>query len=804
MRLLLTLALLFSAGLSTGASPALNYYRFFAFPPPNVPLPVALQWRGALDKAKEASRASNHDAILRSLDPVQGWPRKYGPSEMATRTLLYRGMAQVATYRYDAGLRDLLDARQLAESIGDSVTLTSSLSVLSNLYLHLSAFSEAERAAELALKSTSPSSPQMVGLLIQRARLAARAGDVDRAIPLFRQSIQLARQRGEPRLEILGWRSLGSYLQRANRIEEAEGAFREALRLGSARNDPGLSITYRLLAELELCRGLPEVAAAYVEKAFQFYSPSRSGYPLWSLHYGRARALAARGQLTAALPHYRLALEQIQKTRWHLLPADALRVSSVSGVQEVFGSFVDAAASLYFQTGSAALLSESFTVAETNRALSLRLTSAGTARLRRRLPAGYYRTLDALQAHYAGSYRDDSPSTQKRAEELRLQLTEMEASAGVQQYMAPVPQPESLRRDLLPHQALVSFHLSESRSYVWVLTREGLAIHALPARSAIAPLVAEFRQAIDANSAQLTSIGPLLYSKLFAPIAELTKGKTHLLLLPDDVLFELPFAALRESPQSPYLIERFMIEILPGAWALERQDQRLAWSGPFLGVGDPVYNPADSRLPRRRFLPSIWQANAAGATLNLPRLPGTASELKACARVIAPQSPDLLLGPDARWDAIRAQLSTQPRIIHFATHVVPSPDSPRESLLALSLRPNGDPELLTPELIAAHDVRARLVVLSGCRSGSGNIKPGEGLMGLTRAWLMAGSQSVLATYWPTLDDTGSLLEAFYGSFAQSAPPAEALRAAQRAMIARSDYRAEPRYWASCFISSRGL
>ena len=51
---------------------------------------------------------------------------------------------------------------------------------------------------------------------------------------------------------------------------------------------------------------------------------------------------------------------------------------------------------------------------------------------------------------------------------------------------------------------------------------------------------------------------------------------------------------------------------------------------------------------------------------------------------------------------------------------------------------------------------------------------------------------------------GSLLEAFYGSFAQSAPPAEALRAAQRAMIARSDYRAEPRYWASCFISSRGL
>jgi CHAT domain-containing protein len=317
-------------------------------------------------------------------------------------------------------------------------------------------------------------------------------------------------------------------------------------------------------------------------------------------------------------------------------------------------------------------------------------------------------------------------------------------------------------------------------------------------------MVVRFRNAIETDPAEFEEAGSRLYRSLFQPVSSLLAGKDHLLLLPDDVLFEVPFAALRESAQNPYLVERFMIELLPGAWAVEQQGRRLVWSGPFLGVGDPVYNPADSRLPRRRFLPSIWQANAAGATLNLPRLPGTASELKACARVIAPQSPDLLLGPDARWDAIRAHLSTQPRIIHFATHVVPSPDSPRESLLALSLRPNGDPELLTPELIAAHDVRARLVVLSGCRSGSGNIKPGEGLMGLTRAWLMAGAQSVLATYWPTLDDTGSLLEAFYGSFAQSAPPAEALRAAQRAMIARSDYRAEPRYWASCFISSRGL
>lgn len=805
MRLLLTLALLLGAGLSTGASPALNYYRFFAFPPPNVPLSVAVQWRDALDKAKEASRANNHEAILRALDAVQQWPHRYGPSGMATRTLLYRGMAQVATYRYEPGLRDLLDARRLAETISDNVSLTSALSVLSNLYLHLSAFSEAERAAEQAVKSCDPASPQMVGLLIQQARLAARAGHLDQAIPLFRRSIELARKRGDSRLEVLGWRSLGLYLQRAQRVEEAEAALQEALRLGRARNDPGLSVTYRLLAELDIQRGRPQTASGFIDQAFEAYSPSRSGYPLWALHYARARALAANSELMAALPHYRLAVDQIQKTRWHLLPADALRVSSVAGAQEVFASFVDAAAELHLQTGNRALLTESFVVAETNRALSLRLTSAGKARLRQRLPAAYFRTLDALQSHYSGNYRDDSAAAQKQAEALRLQLTEMEASAGLQPYLAPVPKPENLRRRLLPHQAMVSFHLSEPKSYVWVMTRDQLSVHSSPGRSEIARRVVELREAIDRNSPHIAAIGSRLYSELLGPIAGPTRGKSHLLLLPDDLLFELPFAALRESAQSPYLIERFVLEVLPGAWAVEQQDRRLAWSGPFLGVGDPVYNPADERRPKKPFPASIWQANAsAPATLSLPRLPGTASELNACARRIGLEKPELLLGSEARWERVRARLASEPGIIHFATHVVPSPDSPRESLLALSLRPNGEPELLTSELIAAHDVRSRLVVLSGCRSGSGNIKPGEGLMGLTRAWLLAGAQSVLATYWPTLDDTGSLLEAFYGSFSQQMPPAQALQAAQRAMIARSDFRAEPRYWASCFISSRGL
>lgn len=807
MRSLLSLIIVSLCVSATGGSPTLTFHRaqkLLAFPPPNIPYQEAEDWQNGLKQARVALDDHDFPAALRLLMPFEKHARAAGAARLTTSTFLYLGAAYLGTYRYSEGLRGLLEAKRSAELTADRPNLASILALLSNLYLQMSAFPEAERAARNAMEVCEPASAQMVGLTIQKARLAARAGRLDESIELFQHASAKARELKSERLESVALRNFGQYLFRADRLEEAQRRLTASLELARKIHDPGISSILASLAEVELRRGALGAALLLADQAVDAYRPDRSGHPLWALHFNRARVLAAQGKLGAALVDFRTAVRQIEQSGWHLLPADALRVSSIVGAQEVYSAYVDTAAELYFQTNGPEVLAEVFRVAEANRALALRLTAAGRARLTQRLPAEYNETLALLQAHYSNTYRDDSPASRQKAEEFRLRLTEMEARAGMVQYLAPSPDLATVRRRLSANQVMVSFHLGASRSYVWVVTRDRLAFHALPSRDAITAMVSQFRSAIETNSGEFAHVGSLLYEALLRPVDPLLKGKTHLLLLPGDVLFELPFAALRESAGSPYLVERFTIEILPGAWAVE-QDSRRVWSGPFLGVGDPIYNPADSRLPRKLFASSIWRANAdSSATLSLPRLPGTASELKACARVIAPQEPHLLLGADATWDRVRANLASHPAIIHFATHVVPSPDSPRESLLALSLRANGEPELLTSELIAAHDVRSRVVVLSGCRSGSGAIKPGEGLMGLTRAWLLAGAQSVLATYWPTLDDTGSLLESFYTSFGQSMPPAQALQAAQRAMITRSDYRAEPRYWASCFISSRGL
>jgi CHAT domain-containing protein len=103
--------------------------------------------------------------------------------------------------------------------------------------------------------------------------------------------------------------------------------------------------------------------------------------------------------------------------------------------------------------------------------------------------------------------------------------------------------------------------------------------------------------------------------------------------------------------------------------------------------------------------------------------------------------------------------------------------------------------------VARWKVQSGLVVLSGCHSAAGAALPGTGLLGLTRAWLIAGAKSVLASHWATLDEEGDLFHAFYGTLSRQghldAP--QALRAAQLEMLRSGGWRAQPRYWGAYFV-----
>jgi CHAT domain-containing protein len=284
-----------------------------------------------------------------------------------------------------------------------------------------------------------------------------------------------------------------------------------------------------------------------------------------------------------------------------------------------------------------------------------------------------------------------------------------------------------------------------------------------------------------------------LHRLLFGGLSRTVRDKESWVLSLDGPLFDLPFAALPRDSGTGFLIEAHSIQTVPGAFI----DETVPSNGireTFVGVADARYNAAD---PRWR--PAPTQVTGP----ELARLPGTAREIRYCARAWGrDQSPVLLTGEAVTRERVSELLAERPAILHLAAHVMPHPEVPDQVMIALGLQPSGIGDYLSPSEIAVQRHHIGLVTLSGCGSGSGLALPGLGLFGLTRAWLLAGASAVVASHWPIADDSGELLSAMYEELRRNPGPitgsavSEALRAAQLRMARSGGWRSDPAYWAA--------
>jgi CHAT domain-containing protein len=268
-------------------------------------------------------------------------------------------------------------------------------------------------------------------------------------------------------------------------------------------------------------------------------------------------------------------------------------------------------------------------------------------------------------------------------------------------------------------------------------------------------------------------------------------------------------------------VARHEIVALPSAGVLEAlrsgRGERVAPTRGLAVFADPVFSVDDERLaaaggtladdPTRRAAP----ADRAGSLLSraaedlggaggVSRLPFTRREALAL-QALAPERTRLALDFDASREAVLdPQLATY-RYVHFATHGLIDDRNPELSGLVLSLVDRGgrpQPGYLTSAEIFNLRLSADLAVLSGCRTGLGREVRGEGLVGLTRGFLYAGADRVVASLWKVDDAaTAALMSGFYRQLLGGAGlrPAAALRAAQLE-LAREPRFAHPYFWAA--------
>ena len=570
------------------------------------------------------------------------------------------------------------------------------------------------------------------------------------------------------------------------------------------------------------------------------------------------RIQEAQGQTEQAIQSYGAAVDQAALW-WGTLPASDSSLTGANAAlhRQVFDSFVETAAHRAIQTGDRRLAAESFLVEEFNRASSLRETEALASVWHSRLPPEYWQALSQLRDEDVREFRGGGEA--KERERLRLKISEMETLAGLGFSLSKRENFRSLdslshfQEGLKQSELLLSIHLGPRESYLWAVSRGTFRIYELEAGDRIGERARKFRAAVSGglkdslamarNSHGERRAGELygpdlygseLYETLFGQLSADEVARPAWLISVEGPLFEVPFAALvrvygasgdgSKQGRSEYLVERNSVQMVPGALLLSRASDvpggsgRPGESGRMVAVGDPVYNVADSRLTAFPDKPHFWSGPArfdpgwfdpgwfrwdrsrgpSSYETQLNRLVATGREVEASADAWTAQGSNralLLTGTAATRKQFLEALVPVPAVVHLATHVLTPSQRPEQAFIGFAVDSGGRPELMATSDIAKLYVPRTLVVMSGCATAAGEPIEGAGLLGLTRAWLMAGASGTIATGWPVEDSAADLLPSFY-RYWKTSSTAEALRRSQLDMIHAGDWRSAPSYWAA--------
>jgi CHAT domain-containing protein len=347
--------------------------------------------------------------------------------------------------------------------------------------------------------------------------------------------------------------------------------------------------------------------------------------------------------------------------------------------------------------------------------------------------------------------------------------------------------------------------------------------------------VERFLRLIQSRSrfGRLQRQGRRLWKRIWRPVSASVKGSTKIWIVPDSDIARVPMGALVDD-QDRFLVESTTFGYLSTAQELVRPPRTGARSATrgALVVGDVDYGP----LP-----PGSESRSAGSGILPVPALPGTGAEVDGLAGLLTKSRRGtqvvLLKGPQATEARVKQELSGK-RIVHLATHGFFAPDQAAGVvqtvqagpffmqtertfevaafsglILAGANRPAnvsaGEDGLLTAEEVSSLDLRETdLVTLSACETGVGRPLSGEGVLGLRKAFFVAGARSMLMSLWKVPDqETRLLMDTFYGRAVRSRlrGKARALRQAKLALIRslrEKEGEAHPLFWAAFIVSGR--
>ena len=728
------------------------------------------------------------DEALRHFDRALELATETGMRKEEALWMRGKGNALIHKGQYDLGLENHRAALGTYEEIQARGLLLDALHDMGGLHLTLgdpvSAEQYFQRGMQLALELGHAQA--ITVNLLALGDIQFGRGHYAEADALYRQSLERATAADELNHQAGSLLRLAlSHLQQ-QKFDEAEAEARSALSIaGRTGASPAATEAWFIIGEQARRQGQAAAALASYASAQAVSGIDTDAGLLWQIHYGRAQALVHEGDKQQALAELQAAVRIIESIR------DRLREERFKAgyIQDKYKVYIDLV-HLQLELG---LTADAFSTAERLRARSFlnQLESGGAVSMNPNEQRNEFALRERIRRLQSALQEEqDLPLPERRDKALAVFSTELLAAEREYQAFlddvnsrsaagqtARIPSLAEVQSLLKQGDALLEYVVGDDSTVIFVMKSDALSALTIdldqPGLKAKVTLLRELIQ--QPSNERWWEPAASLSDSLIRPLEQqgLLDGVGHLYLVPHDILNYLPFALLPVGSEEggDLVMEQFTLTYLPAAVTLVREELRGQRPASLLALA-----PAKSRLRYAQ------------------------EEARSIAEFYRPNSM-LLSGQEATESRFKAQADSF-AILHFSTHGYFNMKNPLLSGLEL------EPDASNDGLLEVHEIlnlslHAELVTLSACETGMGSgyfnqLPAGDEFVGLTRAFLLAGSHSVLATLWEVDDrSTVEIMEGFYRHLdpsGRTGDQADSLVQVQRELRKSKQYR-HPFYWA---------
>ncbi len=721
----------------------------------NTPYEIAIRMNIALN----LSSGSRYGEAMRELDTV-GKLLETSPDPVYSAELLKnRGLIYLKTGELDSARNDFLSFLEAAKKLEDPVLVMTAMVDIGYLYLELGALDRGLVFADSALAKAA--GLEAASILNEAHSLAAQIeearGDYTAALGHWQAALEINSEAGAEMWMLHDEIGIATITALAGEEEKARGLFRDLLprMRGIGLNEYESNIWMGIAHTFE--QADPDSARHYYERALSLIEEA-------GLETGSAELGA--GMLGGTSRFY---YEEVAR----YFAGMALRTGDEAWSEEAFSTIERAKA-----RGLLELLQSS-------------IADEHSAREDAALDSIY--SLDPASTGYEADYE------RLEHEYRRIRKDRIESVTGRLASFGDVIGLESVRRSLPKSTVMFAYALGDSASQLWVIDRSGHDLYELPGRAELSREIDMLAMALTrpgAGDDRLRAQARKLYMTLIAPGGERLARAKHIVVVPDGCLFEIPFEVLLEKEfedgadwkDMPFLFRSRTLLYAPSAsvFAGLREKKRVKkYETELVAAGDPDYS----------------YLGESGERVLRP-LPNTRAEVEGIGLLFDADRRVILTGKQASEAALKRIIRWDPsRIVHIAAHGLVDPVTPAASSIALSAAPgDGEDGFLHTLEILTLPVESRLVVLSACETATGRVSRGEGVVGLSRAFLGAGAEAVVSSLWAVPDkSTSELMRYFYGYMAEKKRPAhEAINEARKRLLSSGEY-SHPFHWASFIV-----